>query len=220
MTSAALVEDRPLYNARAYGYRKEYSGNNFIFLFPGFDKQLRIMKHSVAVDLIKGGVVSRQAAHWADLGAGTGVFTKALAALLSHPESIVFAVDRDVNTLNQLAPTNPMATVIKLGLDFVSDELPLHNLDGILMANSLHFVQDKLALIWKLKRMMKPSGVLIIVEYDTSIPSPWVPYPISFALLKKFMMDNGFASVTRLGDSPSIYHQQGLYAALVTPLDS
>ena len=50
------------------------------------------MNHIDAFNLIRTGVPGRGGV-WADLGAGSGVFTRALADLLG-PEGQVFAVDR------------------------------------------------------------------------------------------------------------------------------
>ena len=48
------------------------------------------------------------------------------------------------------------------------------------MANAFHYVKDKPAFIEKIKKHLKPSGQMIIVEYDTVRQNRWVPYPISF----------------------------------------
>ena len=61
--------------------------------------------------------------------------------------------------------------------------LPFFAVDGILMANALHYVRDKAAFIEKLKKYLKTSGELIIVEYDTVRQNRWIPYPITFEKL-------------------------------------
>ncbi len=60
----------------------------------------RSMEQSDAVRLI-GAAVPAGAATWADLGAGSGTFTLALASLLG-PGGIVYAVDRDTDALRKL----------------------------------------------------------------------------------------------------------------------
>ena len=80
---------------------------------------------------------------WADLGAGTGTFTRALAALLG-PEGRVYAVDRDpgaVEALWSLAAhvDGRRADVMPMLADF-TQPLALPPLDGALLANALHFV--------------------------------------------------------------------------------
>ncbi|HEX6910991.1 MAG TPA: class I SAM-dependent methyltransferase, partial [Longimicrobium sp.] len=56
------------------------------------------MKESDAIDLLRPAVHPSPDARWADLGAGTGVFTRALATL-AGPSGRVFAVDVDDGAL-------------------------------------------------------------------------------------------------------------------------
>lgn len=172
------------------------------------------MEHRIAVNLIKEGVSTGDAQCWADLGAGMGAFTKALADVLESKENIIYAIDTKADALDEMIERHGTTTIIKLCLDFVNDELPVRELDGILMANSFHFVQDKLALIGKLKTLMKPDARLVFVEYDTLQPTTWIPYPINFSTLKKVMLDYGFRNVKKLSDYPSVYNND-IYSAVV-----
>ena len=151
---------------------------------------------------------------WADLGCGSGMFTFALAHLLK-PGSTIHAVDRDPVVLKPLPNPNGIA-IHTLQLDFVADTLPLPPLDGILMANSLHFVSDKKALLNKLTACLKPGGCFLIVEYDTDRPVQlWVPYPISFKSLQPLFFSHGLTSVQKLGERTSAYGRANMYAALI-----
>ena len=86
--------------------------------------------------------VRKLASHWADLGCGSGLFTFALAHLLK-PGSSVQGVDIILPRFNfDLQPEG--VEIGSMQLDFVADELPFQNLDGILMANSLYYVEDKI----------------------------------------------------------------------------
>ena len=143
-----------------------------------------------------------QSQHWADLGCGTGLFTEALARILPAG-SLVYGVDThpDLPALPQLHP---------ITADFEKDALPLKDLDGILMANSLHYVQNKPALINRLRKHMRSDAPFIFVEYDTDTPvARWVPYPVSFQSLTKL-----FPSAQKLGQHPSVYGRANMYSAL------
>lgn len=97
------------------------------------------MKPSEAESLISAGVRHRGGV-WADLGAGSGTFTRALAGLLSE-HGVVYAVDLDGRALaaNRGQPEPGVAEIVPLLGDF-REVLALAELDGVVMANSLHFV--------------------------------------------------------------------------------
>ncbi len=151
------------------------------------------------------------AQRWADLGCGMGTFTKALAELLPA-ESTIHAVDRDTSALKQLPPAFAHRRITQQVGDFVHDPLPTE-LDGILLANALHFVRDQSSFLRRVSTSLKPSGAFLLVEYDTDSPNPWVPHPLSFATLEQLFKVSGFASVTRLGERPSAFGRARLYSA-------
>ena len=149
------------------------------------------------------------AATWADLGCGSGTFTYALANLLA-PKSTIYAMDR---TVQQLQPTtsNNVEVLFKQG-DFIREALSFPPLNGILMANALHYVQDKASLVEQLKTYLADNGMFIIVEYDTLKANQWVPYPVNRAALQQLFLVAGFTHMKALGERPSVYHNRTLYA--------
>ena len=100
---------------------------------------------------------------WADLGAGSGTFTLALAQLLARGSSI-YAVDQNVRSLKGIPPADGI-TIEKIQGDFTSTALLPEKMNGILMANALHFVEDKLGFLKKVSTHLLPSGIFLIVEY-------------------------------------------------------
>ncbi|WP_258099250.1 class I SAM-dependent methyltransferase [Marinoscillum pacificum] len=148
---------------------------------------------------------------WADLGCGAGTFTYALASKLPN-DSTVYAVDRE----NQhLRTTYGQVAVEFVQSDFQSGLNSLPLLDGVIMANSLHFIKDKITFFDHLKRKLKREGKLLIVEYETNVGSNWVPFPIRFNELKALANLSGFTQVLKLGEIPSRY-QGSMYSALLT----
>lgn len=173
------------------------------------------MELSEATSLIQNDHFAQPGAtEWADLGCGSGLFTYALAQLLDAGSG-VYAVDKDPVRLQSLP--NPRRIDIRpFQLDFVAAPLPWHDLDGILMANSLHYVSDKKVLIRQLSHHLKPGVNFLIVEYDTDKPVPqWVPYPVSFRSLRALFARLGFNIVEKLGERPSAYGRANMYAAWV-----
>ncbi len=172
------------------------------------------MQLSQAVSLIKTDHFSYSThQNWADLGCGTGTFTLALAVLLQAP-SIIHAVDKDEAALYKIPTQHNEITIEKRRGDFIKEDLAFTNLDGILIANALHYVKDKATLIQKLQSYLHGTGCFLIVEYETDAANPWVPYPIRFQALEGLFHDMGFKKVEKLGELPSRY-QGEMYAALV-----
>jgi trans-aconitate methyltransferase len=117
---------------------------------------------------------------WAELGCGDGVFTRLLAEWLPAG-SLVYAVDRDAAALRRLqqalAGSTSGVTVHLRQADF-THPLDLPPLDGMLLANSLHFVQDKEAVIRSLVPLLKPEGRVVVVEYNARRGNGAVPFPL------------------------------------------
>lgn len=164
------------------------------------------MNHADHVRLIQNGV---QAAGgiWADLGAGSGAFTLALAECLGGAGTLV-AVDKNAAALRQnanaVAERFPAVDVQTRQADFTSlPDLPA--LDGIVMANALHYVRRKkqVALVAALRKRLKPDGRFIIVEYDTDRGNQWVPYPMRYATWEKMATEAGFTHTEKIGSQPS-----------------
>jgi SAM-dependent methyltransferase len=157
------------------------------------------------VDLLRGGVDS-SAGRWADLGAGEGAFTLALAGLLG-PDAHVTAVDKDARALQAIGHG------IETRVGDFTRPLDLHDLDGVVMANSLHFVRDKRRVIQAVKGMLKPSGRLILIEYGSDRGNPWVPHPMSFDTWRRLADEAGLPGTVLLHTVPSRY-LGSIYSAL------
>jgi SAM-dependent methyltransferase len=152
---------------------------------------------------------------WGDLGCGTGTFTLALADLLS-PGSAIHAMDRDGSALRKIPSAHKGVGITTHRGDFTNQTWPFANLDGILMANSLHYVENQATFIRGCEPRMTVPRRFLIVEYDTDKPSRWVPHPVSRARLTSLFTDAGYSSIRMLRSRPSVYRRAALYAALVT----
>ncbi len=156
------------------------------------------MNTSEAVELI-GSAIPRGGGPWADLGAGDGTFTRALVELVG-PNGRIYAVDRDARALAALErwATRDAANVIPVVADFTAPfDLPGLDetmLDGMLLANALHFVRDADLVLGRLAAWLRPGRRLVLVEYDRRRASPWVPYPIPAARLPGLAASAGLST--------------------------
>ena len=155
------------------------------------------MDHADLVGLLAPAVTTR-GGHWADLGAGEGAFTLALADLLG-PGAHITAVDRDASALRSIG--HGIETLVA---DFTKP-LDLHHLDGVVMANSLHFVRHKQPVLANVLGMLEPGAPLIVVEYSTDRGNPWVPHPFSYETWKRLAAEAGLVGTAQVATVPSRY---------------
>jgi len=151
---------------------------------------------------------------WLDLGAGTGLFTRALVNYLP-PTSKIIAVDTDAKALKQI-PANVNTVSIETRMaNFIEDALDVKEADGILMANSLHYVKDKASFLDKLGSLLKTNGSFLLVEYDRTRANPWVPYPLTINDAKLLFKKAGYSKFELLNKMPSAFGGE-MYAAIIS----
>jgi len=135
---------------------------------------------SKAITLLKPGVPGPGGV-WADIGCGDGIFTSALHTLI-RPHGEIYAVDQDPAALDalvqHLTESYKDLVVHPVRADFTR-ELTLPIVDGIVMANSLHFVKEKTGVLSRLVRLLRHGGRLIVVEYNTIRGNSAVPHPLA-----------------------------------------
>ena len=157
------------------------------------------------------------ASTWADLGAGAGTFTRALASLLGR-SGTVYAVDRDPRALGEITRGlggGQSAQIHTVVGDF-TDRLDLPPLDGIVIANALHYVpyEDQTRVLRQVASLAKRAAPLVIVEYERTNANPWVPYPITIRHLTTVAREAGLAAPTPLATRASRFSGT-IYSAVV-----
>ena len=162
------------------------------------------MNHADHVALIRTGVEGA-GPRWLELGAGEGAFTLALADVLG-PAARIVALDRDRRALEQMrtriGARFPEASVETMVVDFTRG-LPDGPFDGVLAANSLHFVANPEPVLAAIRAALSPVGRFVLVEYDADHGNPWVPHPISFARWTRIAPAAGFATPRLIHRVPS-----------------
>jgi SAM-dependent methyltransferase len=164
------------------------------------------MDHRDHVELLRPGVPPAGGS-WADLGSGSGAFTLALAELLG-PGSTIVSVDRDAAVLRDQADAMrvrfPALSLDQRVADF-REAIELPELDGIVMANSLHFVprDEQVALLRRLAGHLRPGGRVLVVEYDAERGNAWVPHPFGPATWRRMASAAGLIGAREIGRVPS-----------------
>lgn len=172
------------------------------------------MEHADHVNLIRGGI-PHPGGVWADFGSGNGAFTLALAELI-QPAGTIYSIDRDGSALSaqqrQMRARGPGVNVYYLKADYAHPiELPL--LDGIVAANTLHFLRDKAPVLALFYAYLKPTGRMILVEYNTQDGNYAVPYPLPYPAWEKQAKLTGFTVTQLLATRPSRFLRE-IYSAV------
>ena len=174
------------------------------------------MNHTDHVNLLRNGIPAPGGV-WADFGSGSGAFTLALAESLG-PGGEIYSVDQDRGALRTQERTMqtqfPQTTVHYLLADFTRP-LDFPALDGIVLANALHFQpyarQERV--IKLLQSYLRPGGRFLLVEYDVDRGNRWVPQPLSYQKWERLAAEWGFAHTQLLATRPSRF-LQAIYAAV------
>jgi len=172
------------------------------------------MNHDDHVALLRGGI-DQPGGVWADFGSGTGAFTLALADLIG-PAGVIYSIEQDRSALAQqersLRERFPDTIVHYRVVDF-TQPTDLPTLDGIIMANALHFHRRPESIVQLLKSYLRSQGRFIIVEYNIEQGNSAVPYPVSYRMWEELAQRCGFKQTRVLKTRPSRFLKE-IYSAV------
>jgi precorrin-6B methylase 2 len=172
------------------------------------------MNHTDHVALLRGGI-DQPGGIWADFGSGTGAFTLALADLIG-PAGVIYSIERDRFALAQqersMLERFPNTIVHTRVADF-TQPIDLPELDGIVMANALHFQRNAEPVVKLLKSYLRTYGRFIIVEYNIEQGNSAVPYPMSYRRWAELAQRCGFTHTQLLMTRPSRFLKE-IYSAV------
>ena len=172
------------------------------------------MNHADHVALIREGI-PQVGGVWADFGSGTGAFTLALADCLG-PDGQIYSIDKSERALREqqqeMNGRFPQTRVTYLIADYTRP-LDLPPLDGILIANALHFQRRKEGIVRQLYDYLRPGGRLIMVEYNLDRVNMWLPHPFSYPTRETIASRSGFEQTQKLNVQPSRFLRE-IYSAV------
>ena len=138
----------------------------------------------------------------ADLGAGSGYFTRRLA----HHAAKVYAVDLDAQLLEKAKTSSPanVETVVATPDD---PRLGAASVDTVFICDVLHHIEARPAYYAKLERALKPGGRIVIVDfYKRRLPiGPPPAMKLSPAQVKQEFAAAGFKLSKSHGFLPHQY---------------
>jgi ubiquinone/menaquinone biosynthesis C-methylase UbiE len=173
------------------------------------------MDHSDHVNLLRPANLT-PGGTWADLGAGNGAFTLALRELAGS-DATIYAVDKDRSALRELENSHRVRFGPDPALISLNQELSrlsgIPALDGAVMANALHFFRDKEKILRHIHGLLKPNGLLLLVEYNVDSGNMWVPHPLTFETFRSLAPRAGFSEPRLLAKVPSRFLREFYSAA-------
>lgn len=108
---------------------------------------------------------------FADIGAGTGIFTHAAAARTS---ATTFAVDPSTRMREILEEKKSQYDLQQVVILSDVAELPKNSVDLALLCTVLHEIETQEAFLTQIAESLKPSGKLAVIEFHKK-PTPYGP---------------------------------------------
>jgi ubiquinone/menaquinone biosynthesis C-methylase UbiE len=148
----------------------------------------------------------------ADLGCGPGYFAIPLARRLGSGGK-VYAIDENQVMLRHLAQNENRATVgekaeiVKIESDVCNTKLPDASIDLAIFANLLHDLPDKRSFLNEVKRILKPCGLIVDVDWhkmNTNDMGPPIDWRLSENESRKILRESELRIVHALNAGP--YH--------------
>jgi ubiquinone/menaquinone biosynthesis C-methylase UbiE len=137
----------------------------------------------------------------ADIGAGSGLFSRPLAKAVA-PAGKVYAVDIQQDLLDYIDKRDKEENILNVQTvlgEFDDPKLPARNVDLAFINDVLHHIQNRAAYLKALGTYMKPSGRIAIIEMDKNDPNtPHKNQPellVGREEILKWMSDAGFKLV-------------------------
>lgn len=147
-----------------------------------------------------------------DFGAGSGHYARAAAAMVGQSGK-VYAIDVQEDVLKHLklnTHVHPQGTIDtiwgdieKLGGTHLRDA----SLDAIVLANTLFQVENRHGLLAEMKRVLKPDGKLMVIDWAGSYGGmgPALPQVVPEHESEAFFINGGFHKVKSFRAGPHHY---------------
>lgn len=132
----------------------------------------------------------------ADLGSGSGLFTRPLAQKVAK-EGVVYAVDIDPALLEHVSKTareQGVENVQTVKADEDDPKLP-EPVDLIFICDTLHHIQNQSAYVKTLRRYLRPSGRIVVIDFRDRWPSGHEEMKYTVQQLDGWMSGAGYSKI-------------------------
>ncbi len=129
-----------------------------------------------------------------DLGCGNGFFTFPAAAAMGE-DGMVIAADTSDYMLQLLRDRNPRDNVQILKVDEVEMDVDTRSVDGAVLINIYHEFSDRKANFAELRRVLKPGGKVMVLDWAPvaeSLSGPPVKHRVGLGTATRELEQWGF----------------------------
>ena len=144
----------------------------------------------------------------ADLGAGTGYFTRPLSEAVG-PKGTVLAVDVEPNLvayLRERAARERLSNVRAIQAAPHDPHLPAAGVDAVLVVDTYHHIDDRIGYFRRLQRALRPQGRVAVVDWHKR-PMPVGP-EMDHKIAREQVVEEMDAAGYRLADEPTFLPYQ------------
>jgi ubiquinone/menaquinone biosynthesis C-methylase UbiE len=140
-----------------------------------------------------------------DFGSGTGTFMLPMAEI-AGPEGVVYAIDDSDEMLRRLRARGLPPNVVVIKADVANTGLKISMADFCLLSSILHELNEHDGLLKETRRLLKPGGQMLILEWKPDFDTPGPPKNIrlSPANLIERLSDLKFSNIEQR--DWSVYH--------------
>lgn len=147
---------------------------------------------------------------FADIGCGPGFFVFPASEIVGK-EGKIYALDTQQEMLNELKKRRPAENVIVLKSDETNLPVEGKAVDMALMVFVLHEVHHPVDFLKEVKRILKPSGKLIVIDWEKKLEEKGPPFEERVPMEKagEIFAQAGFKNIEIASLNPSHYEVVG-----------
>ncbi len=145
----------------------------------------------------------------ADLGAGTGYFSRYLSAAVGD-SGTVFAVDTEPNLvvhLRERAEREQTPNVVPLLASADNPRLPAGMVDVVLIVDTVHHIDDRVEYLRRLRRALKRGGRVVVIDFKKDADVPVGP-PAEHRLARAQVVEEFQSAGYQLAAAPEVLPYQ------------
>jgi ubiquinone/menaquinone biosynthesis C-methylase UbiE len=145
----------------------------------------------------------------ADLGAGTGYFSRYLSAAVGE-RGTVFAVDTEPNLvvhLRERAEHERTPNIVPILASADNPRLPAGMVDLVLIVDTAHHIDDRVEYLRRLQRALKPGGRVVVIDFKKDAEVPVGP-PTEHRLARAQVVEEFQSAGYRLFAAPEVLPYQ------------